>query len=642
MKNVAFGQVLRLFLIAILSFGAGPSRATQAQGSSVIYYVDADATGDNDGSSWAHAYTNLQTALGVATSGDEIWVAAGTYKPTTGTDRTATFQLKNGVALYGGFAGTEISRDQRDWEANVTILSGDIGVEGNAGDNSYHVVTGSGTDATAVLDGFTVTGGNANVGDTVNTVGGGMYNLDGSPTLTNVTFSSNFAINNGGGMYNLSSSPTLTNVTFSGNSSSSLGGGMGNDGSSPMLTDATFNRNFAIQGGGMFNGSYSSPILTNVTFHGNAVPNNGGGMYNSNSNPTLTDVIFIGNTASGGSARYGGGMFNHNSNPTLTNVTFSSNSADDAGGGMYNFDGSNPTVTNSIFWGNIAPAGSQIYNDSSTPTVTYSLVQDGYAGSGNISDNPQFVRDPSPGADGTWGTADDDYGDLRLQPISPAIDAGDNTAVPADTADLDGDGNTDELIPFCLAGFPRFANVLSRADTGNGSAPIVDMGAYETAPYLTPNKNADEDTPYPGQRITYTLVINNSGLVSATNALISDTLPSGLTFAGPVMLYPPQPGAMLAQNAGDLPTLVSGLTITVGVCITLTFPVTVDSGLARGTVILNTAAVTSTEVVTPQTGMASITVSNTLPSFYAYLPLVFKNYVSAPDLAHESGMLPFQ
>ena len=105
-----------------------------------VLRVDQGATGANNGSSWTDAYTDLQTALTSAAGGDEIWVAAGTYKPIAGTVRTVAFTLNAGVALYGGFSGIETSRDQRDWETNVTILSGEIGVPGDPSDNSYHVV----------------------------------------------------------------------------------------------------------------------------------------------------------------------------------------------------------------------------------------------------------------------------------------------------------------------------------------------------------------------------------------------------------------------------------------------------------------------------------------------------------------------
>ena len=156
-------------------------------------------------------------------SGDEIWVAAGTYRPGASGVRTATFQLKNGVAIYGGFAGTETSRAARDWVANLTLLSGDLdGSGGLTASDAYHVVTGSGTDATAVLDGFTIRGGNAN-GSYPDNLGGGMINVSGSPTLTNVTFSGNSATT-AAGCTTIHSSPTLTNVTFSGNSATTAAG----------------------------------------------------------------------------------------------------------------------------------------------------------------------------------------------------------------------------------------------------------------------------------------------------------------------------------------------------------------------------------------------------------------------------------
>jgi hypothetical protein len=172
------------------------------------YYVDANATGANNGLSWTDAFNYLQDALAVAQEADHIWVAEGVYKPDANTaepngsgDRQATFQLKNGMAIYGGFAGGETKLSQRDWEAHETILSGDIGTPDVSTDNSYHVVTGSGTDPNAVLDGFTITAGNANgTGEDEN--GAGMHNNSGSPTVVNCTFSRNSAADVGGGMYN--------------------------------------------------------------------------------------------------------------------------------------------------------------------------------------------------------------------------------------------------------------------------------------------------------------------------------------------------------------------------------------------------------------------------------------------------------
>ena len=474
-------------------------------------FVDADAAGANDGTNWADAYNYLQDALAYANSNpdvNEIWVAQGTYKPDestanpTGTDlRTDTFALINGVAIYGGLAGNEdpctFDMADRDLVANETILSGDIGVADVNTDNSYHVVTGSGTEPNAIFDGFTITAGNAD-GSDPDDGGGGMHNDNGSPTLRNCTFSDNFADIWGGGMGNRNGSdPMLTNCTFRGNASvSSSGGGMTNAGSSPLLVNCIFIDNSANVGGGMANFS-SSPKLVNCIFSGNSSDFDGGGMRNNFSSPTVINCTFSGNTA----VTAGGGMYNRNgSDPTLTNCTFTGNSADFSGGGMQNWDSSNPTVTNCTFSGNSADNGggmrnvnssptvtncilwdntdsgptdesAQIYNNSSTPVVNYCCIQGwtgGLGGTGNIGDDPNFA-DPN-GPDGIAGTEDDN---LRLSWGSPCIDAGDNAAVPADILDLDNDGNTVEPIPFDLDGRPRIA------DGDCNSTEVVDMGAYE-------------------------------------------------------------------------------------------------------------------------------------------------------------------
>jgi hypothetical protein len=233
-------------------------------------YVDADATGANNGTSWEDAYTDLQPALDGAVIGDQIWVAEGTYTPTLefspGDPRSATFQLKNGVALYGGFdpSAGDVGWEDRDWVGNVTILSGDIGIAGDPGDNSYHVFYHPlelALDGSAILDGFTVSGGNADA-DWPHCSGGGMFNDLSSPAVTNCTFANNSASQRGGGIYNFFASPKVTNCTFSGNSAS-LGGGMhNNDLSSPEVTNCTFSGNSASLGGGIYN-YHSSPMLTN-------------------------------------------------------------------------------------------------------------------------------------------------------------------------------------------------------------------------------------------------------------------------------------------------------------------------------------------------------------------------------------------
>ncbi|MGE5611777.1 MAG: Ig-like domain-containing protein, partial [Bacillota bacterium] len=425
-----------------------------------VLYVDLNAPGSlHDGRSWDSAYADLQPALINARAGDQIRIAAGTYKPTADADRTKSFQLKSGVSLYGGYAGHNAANpDQRDLRLFPTILSGEIGDPGTTADNSYHVVVAKGVDATAILDGVSILAGNANgVLGSPDSCGGGMYNFYASPTINNCSFSGSSADFNGGGMYNDSSLPILINCSFSENSVGYSGSGVCNNYSSPAFIECSFSRNLARRNGsGMFNTS-SDPTLTNCTFNANSA-SGGGGMFNVRSEPILTDCRFSGNSATAG-----GGMYNEaSSSPTLTNCSFSGNLANVDGGGMYN-DFSHPTLTNCTFSGNVAVRGGAMHNyfcasprlinsilwgntlqqivnmDLGTPAITYSLVEGGWEGVGNLNADPQFVRNPSPGPDGQWATADDDYGDLRLRSTSPALNVGSNAAVPPSiTTDLDG------------------------------------------------------------------------------------------------------------------------------------------------------------------------------------------------------------
>ena len=351
---------MSVFMVVMVSTAAGQT-----------IYVDDDASVGGNGQSWGTAYKYLQDALTAPGLVDQIWVATGTYKPDqdaanpggTGS-RYATFQLKNDVALYGGFAGSETSLYQRDWQTNETVLSGDIGTEGFNTDNSRHVVTGSGTGGTAVavLDGFTIMGGYADGWPG----GGGMYNYIGSPTLANCTFSSNSATDDGGGMCNNNnSSPTLANCVFSANWAGKHGGGMHNDkDSSPTLTNCMFIGNSANDGGGIYNMHRSSSTLANCTFTGNSAVRWGGGMCGEwLGDSTLTNCTFSGNSAN----EAGGGMNNGRVSPTLTGCTFVGNSAG-RGGGLSSFDGS-PTLVDCTFGENSAKNGGGMRTDS-TATLT--------------------------------------------------------------------------------------------------------------------------------------------------------------------------------------------------------------------------------------------------------------------------------
>lgn len=197
------------------------------------HYVDRFAEGTADGSSWENAFQDLQSALTAATPGEEIWVAAGIYTP--GTSREASFVLQDGVAVYGGFSGTEVTRSQRNWRANVTVLSGEIGDPTAKTDNTFHVVTTASTyenplGPDTILDGFTITGGYANVEPGHTDKGGGLLNNFGNPTLVNLNFIYNYALNHGGALatqYN-EQPLVITNCTFSGNHATNNAGAIAN------------------------------------------------------------------------------------------------------------------------------------------------------------------------------------------------------------------------------------------------------------------------------------------------------------------------------------------------------------------------------------------------------------------------------
>jgi len=449
-----------------------------------VIYVDQSADqAPHDGSDWCHAYLELHEAL-VAAQNDPnvatIRVANGTYKPTNGTARTATFHLIDGVAIEGGYAGCNDGGDARDIALYETILTGDLlGNDGpdyaNYEENCYNVVTGTGTGPSAVLDGFTITGGNGSYKN-----GAGMHNEDCSPTLVNCTFLANYDGGNGGAMYNKASSPTLLNCSFIRNCSDYNGGGAiyNRDDSNPILVNCLFLHNLANSGGAIYN-YYSNPVVTNCTFAGNrAEPTGGGGMRNIESSPIVTNSTFTGN--------YGantGAMDNVYGAPVVTNCTFVNNSCRYGPGGMENYQSAS-TITNCIFalnTGSAATAESnQITDFSQMAVVSYSCIQGlaQFTGNGNIGKYPFFI-DPD-GPDGIPGTEDDNP---RLTCGSPCIDAANNLAVPSDSADLDGDGNTLERIPVDLDGHSRFVDDLDTEDTGVSDPPdypaVVDMGAYE-------------------------------------------------------------------------------------------------------------------------------------------------------------------
>jgi hypothetical protein len=434
-----------------------------------IIYVDQDATaGNNDGTSWADAFLDLQDGLAAATSGNHIWVAEGTYKP--GTLKLDTFHLVPGVETYGGFDPTvgDDTWAERDYINNVTTLSGDIDDDGLDNGNSYFVVTANDVtiDGSTRLDGFTIT-----MGWSYHYLcdGAGMKIEDCDPNVANCIFKENMAPGSdgdGGGMGCLRASPEVTNCIFIDNIAGDDGGALVNTkGSNGTFTNCVFYSNNT-NGENVEDGQGKS--------NGGAIWNTSGEDYGvAGSSPKFINCLIAGNSTVPGShngGKNGGGVANKGSgtNPVFINCTFTGNTANWNGGGMCTKDDAEATVINCIFWDNeigSGYSGVSIHNkDGGVTNVSYSDVnQPGYAGSnGNICQNPKFFyTDDIDGPDNLFMTLDDG---LEIDFDSPCIDAGNNTPVT---------NSTD------LAGQPRKMNDPYTTDTGNGTAPIVDMGAYE-------------------------------------------------------------------------------------------------------------------------------------------------------------------
>ena len=434
-----------------------------------VHYVKPMGAGA--GTSWEDAGP-LQATVYAAAAGDEVWVAAGTYKST----QNPVLIMKGGVALYGGFTGVEESADERNWAVNPAIIDGE---------NVRGCVRGANN---ARLDGFTISNGkwtalggglsNDTVSPTVANCtfaenwggfGGAIYNKNASPVITDCIFSGNNSDWDGGAIYNEMSSPSISGCLFSGNSSlrrggamcnnaalpevtdcvfienaaAVSGGGMYNEESSPRIVHCRFEGNTAERGGGMYIGEDSAPRVIQCTFTLNVAVFSGGGIFNVSALPTLTACTIVANTSSTGSGggitnsasaltlsnslvvdnfaqTEGGGLYNEISAPlVIVNCTVAGNTSNTAGGGgIYNLQ-SEPELVNSIFWDNQG-SGGQVSNVVGTPLlqVKYCCIGGGYAGTGNIDTDPLFE--------------DASSGDYRLQAGSLCIDSGTDVDAPED------------------------------------------------------------------------------------------------------------------------------------------------------------------------------------------------------------------
>jgi hypothetical protein len=405
-------------------------------GPNVIVRVSVQGDDANDGSSWSRPKRTVQAGINAASiPGGEVWVQGGTY--------LGRITLLRSASVYGGFAGTETTRQARNWSAPSSILDGEnFGPVVTSSHSGFHV---------SAIDGFTIRNGSSS------SFGGGILCDYSSPLIANNVIIHNSATF-GGAIFCRWASPTLIKNVIRANAAG-WGGAIGGHMSSPTIAGNTILLNSAETHGGGIRCSSSSPIIAHNLISGNYAKVAGGGIYDDGDSSTIIGNTITANIGFWGGGSGGGIYFGSNKPSTIVNNIVA-----------FNLTGISRLQSGTLDLRHNCVFGNTLYD--------YSGVSDPTGANGNISQNPRFVRDASCGPDNQWGTADDDNGDLRLQPTSPCIDAGDNAAVPADLlADLSGRS--------------RFVDNPSSLDTGAGTPPLVDMGAYEYQPTAPADFNDD-------------------------------------------------------------------------------------------------------------------------------------------------------
>ncbi|MCB0631234.1 MAG: hypothetical protein R2824_25400 [Saprospiraceae bacterium] len=290
-----------LFTAMILSMAFGSISAKR-------YFVSTKGTGN--GSSWAQAFGDLQHALAAAAMGDEIWVAGGTYRPSSADDPTVSFRIPSGVALYGGFIGTESQLTERNWQLHRTVLSGNLGEPTDSSDNSHTIVYFDRVSTATTLDGFVLTGGTAKGfvrGADPIVVGGAIFNNgangESSPTIRNCTFQNNYA-REGAAIYNHADQgkcePSIINCKFLENIADINGGAIYNNGDkgicNPKIINCEFEGNWATYGASILNCGKSGicyPIIERSVFANNSTGMSGSVVYNKQSENSKVYAIMI-------------------------------------------------------------------------------------------------------------------------------------------------------------------------------------------------------------------------------------------------------------------------------------------------------------------------------------------------------------
>jgi len=425
------------------------------------WYVNINATGSNNGTNWTNAYTDLQDAIASSTFGDEIWVAAGTYKPTTTTTQTIYFNIKNGTKVYGGFNGSETLLSERNTITNLTVLSGDISTA-SAFDNSYHVVYFLNTGNQTLLNGFTITAGMAILNGSAD-AGGGIYASNSSAVIEKCKLVSNIGDFGGAFAQVNAGICTVKDCIFEANLSYNVGGAVYLSNDQAFFTDCYFASNQSNGEGGAVYLNSSVFDFDRCIFAGNSSVDDGSAFYVGNfATLILSNSLLVGNYTSGQEVISMNETFNEEVNK-LTNCTVAHNRQLQNGAGTRAITmNSISTIDNSIIWDNggaseIMATGTVINNCIIQPATNNA------SGTNVLATDPLFVA-PGSLAAAPFDTTGFNY---RLNLFSAGINSGLNAAVSGST-DLDQETRIEG---------------------------IVDLGAYETV-FCTSPLTLDQSAPF--------------------------------------------------------------------------------------------------------------------------------------------------
>ncbi|MCP4021325.1 MAG: hypothetical protein GY729_05740, partial [Desulfobacteraceae bacterium] len=446
---------------------------------------------------WAD-YGTIQAAVDAAAADDEIWVMEGDYVLSN------EISINKAISIFGGFAGFETSREQRDWQSNITTI------DGNSTVRCLNI------SSNALINGFNVKNGYSQH------QGGAVYIIDAAPNFEHCNFMNNSSDGSGGAIYNsgfnCADSPEISDCTFQWNGAIHYGGAIFNSSSSPSILNCVFTNNGTTNtdmgyggssGGAIYSETRSAPVIVGCTFSFNSVNVYGGAIYINGwgaSDPTIiSNCIFTNNT----SQFCGGALFNIHFFGVVSNCVFTSNLAALKGGAMHNADAEGTHIVNCTIKDNTSGYGTELYNSDisdTTLTITNTIIRNDAPSQVivNAYGSPLVGNCNITGSGGSsnW---DDSFGidgganidqmplfvsseDLHLETGSPCIDTGDNTTEYLPATDLDGN------------------NRIQDGDGDGDGDAIVDMGAFE---FLSANceNDLDQDNDVDGADLALFIVM---------------------------------------------------------------------------------------------------------------------------------------